>query len=138
MDAMPYCIENNITILAYSSMAQGILTGKFGPDHRFEKGDHRVKNKLFKPEIFKRVQQALTKLRSLAERYSITLGQLALAWVIAQPETCAIAGARNAEQVLQNVKAAEVHLSAADIEEMDTISRLVTDHLDGSPVMWAF
>ena len=42
-DAMPYCIENNITILAYSSMAQGILTGKFGPDHKFAKGDHRSK-----------------------------------------------------------------------------------------------
>ena len=138
MDAMPYCIDNNITILAYSSMAQGILTGKFGPHHKFEKGDHRVKNKLFKPENFKRVQQALTKLRPIADRYNISLGQLALAWVIAQPGTCAIAGARNAEQVLQNAKAAEVHLSAADLEEMDTISRLVTDHLDGSLVMWEF
>ncbi|UCF84950.1 MAG: aldo/keto reductase [Desulfobacteraceae bacterium] len=138
MDAMPYCIENNITILAYSSMAQGILTGKFGPHHKFEKGDHRVKNKLFKPENFKRVQQALTKLRPIADRYNISLGQLALAWVIAQPGTCAIAGARKAEQVLQNAKAAEVRLSAADLEEMDTISRIVTDHLDGSPVMWEF
>ena len=49
-DTVPYCVENNITILAYSSMAQGLLTGKFGPDHKFMKGDHRAKNKLFKPE----------------------------------------------------------------------------------------
>ena len=137
-EAMPYCIENNITILAYSSMAQGILTGKFAPGHTFAKGDHRSKNKLFKPENHKRVHQALTKLRPIAERYNISLGQLALAWVIARPGTCAIAGARNAEQVLQNAEAGEVHLSAADLEEMDTISRLVTDHLNGSPVMWEF
>jgi myo-inositol catabolism protein IolS len=137
-DAMPYCVENNITILAYSSMAQGILTGKFGPDHKFVKGDHRAKNKLYMPETFKRVQQALNRLRPIAHRHNISLGQLALAWVIAQPGTCAIAGARNAEQALQNSKAAEVHLSAPDLEEMDTISRIVTDHLDDNPVMWQF
>ena len=137
-DAMTYCVENKITILAYSSMAQGILTGKFGPDHKFVKGDHRTKNRLFKPETFKRVQQALTRLRPIADQHNISLGQLALAWVIAQPGTCAIAGARNAEQVLQNSKAAEVHLSALDLEEMDTISRIVTDHLDDNPVMWEF
>ena len=137
-DAMTYCVENKITILAYSSMAQGILTGKFGPDHKFVKGDHRTKNRLFKPENFKRVQQALTRLRSIADQHNISLGQLALAWVIAQPGTCAIAGARNAEQVLQNSKAAEVHLSALDLEEMDTVSRIVTDHLDDNPVMWEF
>ncbi len=137
-DAMPYCIENNITILAYSSMAQGILTGKFGPDHKFAKGDHRSKHKLFKRENFKRVQQALNSLRPIADRYGFSLGQLALAWVIAHQGVCAIAGARNAEQVLQNAKATEGHLSETDLKEMDTISRSVTDCLDANPIMWEF
>ncbi len=137
-DAMPYCIENNITILAYSSMAQGILTGKFGPDHKFAKGDHRSKHKLFKRENFKRVQQALNRLRLIADRYGFSLGQLALAWVIAHQGVCAIAGARNAEQVLQNAKATEGHLSETDLKEMDTISRSVTDCLDANPIMWEF
>ncbi|MBD1941817.1 aldo/keto reductase, partial [Coleofasciculus sp. FACHB-712] len=35
-DAMPYCVENKISILAYSSLAQGLLTGKFGSDHQFD------------------------------------------------------------------------------------------------------
>ena len=137
-DAMPYCIDNNITILAYSSMAQGILTGKFGRDHKFAKGDHRSKNKLFKRENFKRVQQALNRLHPIADRYDFSLGQLALAWVIAHQGVCAIAGARNAEQVSQNAKAAEGHLSDTDLKEMDTISRSVTDCLDANPVMWEF
>jgi len=135
-DAMPYCVENNITILAYSPLAQGILTGKFGSGHTFTKGDIRSKHKLFKPENFVLVQQALDNLRPIAQRHRMSLGQLALAWIIAQPETCAIVGARNAEQVLENVKAVDVHLSTADLEEMDTIGRIVTDHLDNNPVMW--
>jgi myo-inositol catabolism protein IolS len=137
-DARPYCVENNITILAYSSMAQGLLTGKFGINHKFAKGDHRLKNKLFKGENYQRVQQALERLRPIAEGNGISLGQLALAWLIAQPRTCAIAGARNAEQVRQNAKAGEILLSSADLEEIDQIGRSVTEHLDDNPVMWEF
>jgi len=55
-DAIPCCVRNKISILAYSPMAQGILTGKFGPDHTFEDGDHRAKNRLFHPEHYPRVQ----------------------------------------------------------------------------------
>ena len=137
-DAMPYCIENNITILAYSPLAQGFLTGKFGPDHRFAKGDHRSKNKLFKPDNYRRVQEALTGLRPIADRYGLSLAQVALGWLIAQPGTCAIAGARNTEQVLDNAKAAGVRLSSEDLAEIDTLGRAVTDHLDEDSVMWDF
>jgi aryl-alcohol dehydrogenase-like predicted oxidoreductase len=137
-DARPYCVENTITVLAYSSMAQGLLTGKFGSNHKFAEGDHRSRNKLFKPDNYQRVQQALEKLRPIAERYGISLGQLALGWLIVQPNTCAIAGARTAEQVEQNAKAGEILISPSDLEEIDQIGRSVTDHLDDNPVMWEF
>jgi aryl-alcohol dehydrogenase-like predicted oxidoreductase len=137
-DAMPYCVENNITILAYSPLAQGLLTGKFGPEHKFAKGDHRSKNRLFEPENYQRVQQALATLRPVADRLGVTLAQLALAWLISQPNTCAIAGARNAEQALDNAKAAEILLSAADLEEIGEIGSTVADHFDDNPVMWKF
>ncbi|MDB4444230.1 aldo/keto reductase [bacterium] len=136
-DAMAYCVENNITILAYSPMAQGLLTGKFEPDHKFAKKDNRSRNRLFKPENRARVQEALAKLRPIADRHGATPGQLALAWVMAQPGTCAIAGARNAEQVTENAKAAEISLPDTDLTEIDAIGRLVTDHMDDNPVMWA-
>lgn len=135
-DAMPYCIENNISILAYSSLAQGLLTGKFGRGHQLEQGDHRAKNKLFKRENYERVQQALDKLRPIAERHQCTLAQLSLAWLIAQPQSNAIAGARNAQQASQNAKAGEMKLSRDELEEIDAIARHVTDHLDNNPVMW--
>ena len=135
-DAMPYCVENNISILAYSSLAQGLLTGKFERGHKFEEGDNRAKNKLFNGENYERAQQALDKLRPIAERHHCSLSQLSLAWLIAQPQTNAIAGARNAEQPSQNAKAADVKLSADELQEIDAIGRLVTNHLDENPVMW--
>lgn len=137
-EVLPFCVANNITVLAYSSLAQGLLTGKFGPEHSFERGDHRAKNRLFKGEHFKRAQQALDQLRPIAERHEVSLAQISLAWVIAQPGTCAIAGARNAQQVRENAKAAEIRLSAEDLAEMDAIGRTVTHHLDDNPIMWEF
>ena len=138
IDAMPYCKENNITILAYSPMAQGLLTGKFAKDHQFEKGDHRAKNRLFIPDNYQRVQEALQKLRPLAEEKKISLGQLALAWVISHAGACAIAGARNAEQAVQNAAAAEISLSDDELARLDEIGRLVTEHMDDDPMMWNF
>jgi aryl-alcohol dehydrogenase-like predicted oxidoreductase len=137
-DAMPFCVENSTTVLAYSSMAQGLLTGKFGPDHKFEKGDHRARNRLFAPDNYQRVQKALDELRTIAWRKKISIGQLALAWVIAQPMACAIAGARNAYQAVQNAAAVKIQLSEDELSELDAIGRTVTDHLDDNPVMWNF
>ncbi|MBD2453594.1 aldo/keto reductase [Nostoc sp. FACHB-87] len=135
-DALPYCIENQISILAYSPLAQGLLTGKFTRGQKFAPEDNRAKNKLFQGENFERAHQALDKLRPIAERHNSTLAQLALAWLIAQPQANAIAGARYPEQAQDNAKAADVKLSSEEIAEIDSIGRIVTDHLDDNPVMW--
>ena len=137
-DAAPYCIENNISILAYSSLAQGLLTGKFGLDHQFAQGDHRAKNRLFQGENYQHAQNALEQLRPIAKSHNCTLAQLSLAWLIAQPQTSAIAGVRNAKQVEDNAKAASVNLSSDELKEIDRIGKQVTDRLDNNPVMWNF
>ncbi|PIG91460.1 aldo/keto reductase [Gloeocapsopsis sp. IPPAS B-1203] len=135
-DVMPYCVEHNISILAYSPLAQGLLTGKFGQGHQFDSQDNRSKNKLFQGENYERAQQALEKLRPIAERHQASLANLAIAWLIAQPQTQAIVGARTAEQAVGNAKAATVQLSTEELAEIDAIGRIVTDHLDENPVMW--
>ncbi|WOD40404.1 aldo/keto reductase [Nodosilinea sp. E11] len=134
----PYCVEHNLSILAYSSLAQGLLTGKFGPGQQFPKEDIRSKNKLFQPPLYEKAQAALEQLRSIADRHHTTLGNLALAWLIAQPQTTAIVGARNSAQAKENASAAAVALSADDLADIDAISRTVTDHLPADPVMWTF
>jgi aryl-alcohol dehydrogenase-like predicted oxidoreductase len=139
----PYCIENQISILAYSPLAQGLLTGKFREGFQLEEGDHRAKNKLFQGENFQRVQKALDEPRPSADRHGCSLAQLALAWPIRQPRTHAIAGVRNATQAIRryapdNAAAMTVDLSPEDVAEIDSIGRRVTDFLDDNPVMREF
>ena len=135
-DAVPYCETNKISIIAYSPLAQGLLTGKFGRGHTFEEGDNRGANKLFSGENFERAQNALDRLRPLADKYGVTLGQLSLAWLIAQPQTSAIVGARNAEQAAQNALAGDVEIDEDDLEMIDEIGSSVTDRLDNNQMMW--
>jgi aryl-alcohol dehydrogenase-like predicted oxidoreductase len=135
-ETLSWCRKRGVTILAYSPMAQGLLTGKFGPDHQFEKGDHRSGNRLFQADVYPQIQQALAALRPIAEKKGITMAQLALAWVIAKPGVCAIAGARNADQAIDNARAGAVTLNDAELEELDRISRPVTDLIDENPVQW--
>lgn len=135
-EAMSYCVEQQISILAYSPLAQGLLTGKFKLGHQFEPNDNRAKNKLFQGENYIRAQQALDRLRPIADRYQVSLANLAIAWLIAQPRTNAIVGVRHAEQATENAHAATVQLTPSDLAEINAIGRMVTDHLDTNPVMW--
>jgi len=137
-DALPFCLDHNMTVLAYSPLAQGLLTGKFGPNHQFDPADVRATNKLFQGETYVRAQAALEQLRPIADRYQTSLANLALAWLIAQPQTCAICGVRSAEQAIENAKAADLQLSTDDLAAIDRIGRTVTDHLDADPVLWNF
>ena len=135
-DAVPYCVEHNISVLAYSSLAQGLLTGKFSPGHKFDSDDHRSDNVLFQGENIKRASKVLEQLKPIADKHNCTLAQLSLAWLIAQPQANAIAGARTAKHAEDNAKAAEVNLSTKELQEIDRLGRQVTDHLDDNPVMW--
>ncbi len=137
-EAQAYCIEQQITIFAYSSLAQGLLTGKFSPQHQFDGEDNRASNKLFQGENYIHAQTALAQLRPIAESKGISLAQLALAWVMAQDSIVAIAGARNPDQARDNAQAAQVKLSESELAEIDAIGRGVTNHLDTNPLMWNF
>lgn len=138
-DAQPYCVEQKISILAYSPLAQGLLTGRFERGHQFDPADVRFKSKLFQGENFDRALAALDKLRPIADRHQTSLGNLALAWLIAQPQTNAIVGVRHADQATQNAHAATVTLSAAELSEISAIGQAVFDPMnDGNPVMWNF
>jgi aryl-alcohol dehydrogenase-like predicted oxidoreductase len=115
-DLVPYCIENKKSIIAYSPLQRGLLTGKIKPDHIFDEGDHRQELNYFTPGNIKRVNTVLEPLRQLAETKNATLAQLVLRWTIEQPGiTIALAGARNSAQAVENAKAADLELSPGDI-----------------------
>ncbi|MCH9769259.1 MAG: aldo/keto reductase [Gammaproteobacteria bacterium] len=136
VDLQPYCVEHNLTILAYSALAQGLLTGKFSKDHQFNRNDIRAYNKLFQGELYQQAQIAISQLRQIASELHTKLSTLILAWTIAQPQVCAIVGARNAEQASQNAAAINLKVKPEIISKIDEIGRIVSDKLDDDLVMW--
>jgi aryl-alcohol dehydrogenase-like predicted oxidoreductase len=119
-ETVPYCIGNHLSILAYSPMERGLLTGKIRPGHQFAEGDHRAGLNSFSDGNISRVDGFLEMIKPLAQAKKASLSQLVLRWTIEQPGiTIALAGARNAEQSILNAKAADVRLSK---EEVDSIT----------------
>ena len=119
-ELVPHCLQNNKSIIAYSPLQRGLLTGKIKPGHPFGEGDTRAGNKFYTDENLNRTNAFLEKLRPLAAEKGATLAQLVLRWTIDQPGiTIALAGARNKEQAVQNAQAAEVKLSTEDVQFID-------------------
>lgn len=122
-DVTPYTLEHTIGVLAYSPIAQGLMTGKVTPERTFPEGDWRVKQPWFSVENRRRVAEMLEQVQPIADRHNATLGQVAINWVFSQPGiTTAIVGARNEEQVVENAGAADFTLSE---DELATIRGLV-------------
>ena len=121
-DIIPFCIENNIGILAYSPLQRGLLTGKIKKGHNFGKGDSRPDTIYYREPNLSRIISFTDDLRAIAEERNVTLSQLVLNWTIQQPGiTFALAGARNSAQVLDNIKAAEFTLSDDELERIRTL-----------------
>ena len=113
---LPYCVEQGIGVLAYSPIAQGLLTGKVGMDRTFPEGDIRNQNPLYSAENRRAVLAMLERVRPIADGYNITLGQLFTAWVTHQPGlTTALVGVRNPDQARENAVAGAVTLREADV-----------------------
>lgn len=120
-ETVPYCIEHHKSVLAYSPLERGLLTGKLKAGHQFAEGDHRAGLKFFTDESIVKTNAFLEKIKPLAESKKATLSQLVLRWTIEQPGiTIALAGARNAEQSVQNAKAINIKLSKEEINLINT------------------
>ncbi len=114
-----FCIENQISILAYSPLEQGLLTGKITMETEFKSGDLRKKQFWFQPENRKKVLDALEKIKPIAKERNVTLAQLVINWTFSQPGiTSAIVGARTPEQVEENAGAVNFKLSQEEIQKI--------------------
>ncbi len=108
--------ELDVTILAYSPLAQGLLTGKYTADN--SPSGARSMDQRFKGAGLRKIQPLLEKLSELGEKYGKTQAQVALNWLICQPGVIPIPGIKNASQVQQNAGALGWELSAIEVAEL--------------------
>jgi aryl-alcohol dehydrogenase-like predicted oxidoreductase len=115
-DVVPYALDNNKSILAYSPLERGLLTGKMKPGYKFNDGDHRAGVHFFKDENISRTNEFLQRIKPIAENKGLTLAQLVILWTLQQPGiTIALVGARNVAQATQNAKALESNITDEEI-----------------------
>jgi aryl-alcohol dehydrogenase-like predicted oxidoreductase len=123
-EILPYTREHGIGVLVYGPLAHGLLGGSFTPQTTFAPDDWRSKSEFFHGEPFQRNVAVVEQLKRLAEHNGMTIAQLAIAWVLAQPAIdVAIVGARNPEQLEQTALAGAMHLTQETLQEIERIMR---------------
>lgn len=116
-ETIPYCMRNEKSVIVYSPLERGLLTGKMKPGYAFAEGDHRKNNPFFTDDSIERTNAFLDKLKPLADEKGATLAQLVIRWTVNHPGvTIALVGARNPAQAMQNAKAADIVLSPDEME----------------------
>lgn len=121
-ETIPYCIKHNKAVLAYSPLERGLLTGKIHVGHQFQEGDHRAKHPHFQPDFIDKTNILLERIKPLADDKGVTLAQLVLRWTVERPGiTIALAGARNAQQSVQNAKAMDFNLTQEELDFMNAV-----------------
>jgi aryl-alcohol dehydrogenase-like predicted oxidoreductase len=118
IDLVPFARSEGRVVIAYSPLAQGLLGGRYDADN-LPTGTARRSNPLFLPENLERAEPLIGALRDVAATHQCTPAQIALAWVIRNPNVVAIPGASSIEQVEANVAAAEIELSDSEAAQLD-------------------
>ncbi|MBA3533596.1 MAG: aldo/keto reductase family protein [Ardenticatenales bacterium] len=119
-DVIPTCKHYGIGLTVWSPLAQGILTGKY--NQGIPEGSRGAETNWLKGELSEANVQRVRKLTEIAQGLGITVGQLALAWILRRPEiSSVITGATSPRHVEGNVKASEVKLSSDVTEEIERI-----------------
>lgn len=109
-DLLPYAAEHDRLVIAYSPLAQGLLSGRYSADNP-PSGRVRRINPLFLPENLERAAPLLATLREVADAHDVTMSQAALAYVVHHPRVVAIPGASSEAQVEANAAAGDVVLA---------------------------
>ena len=121
-DLLPFAESTGHVIIAYSPLAQGLLSGRYDRDNR-PANRLRAANPLFLPENLERASGLITVLREVADAHDATPAQVALAWVIRHPMVVAIPGASSLSQLESNVAAASIELADGEIQALNVASR---------------
>ncbi len=116
---LDYCLENDITVIAYSPLAKGMATGKYGP----ENPPPGARKRMYPPEKLQQFQPLIRLLKEIGAGYGKTPAQVALNWTICKG-TIPIPGAKNAKQAAENLGAMGWRLKPEEVDALDEASHL--------------
>lgn len=124
---LPVCMKHSVSVLSYSSLALGLLSGRIGPEREFSGDDLRKNNPRFSVANRRKVAALMEALAPIVAAHDATPAQIVIAWTIQQPGiTFALCGARNPAQASENAKAGRIRLTS---QELNSISEAVTRNL---------
>jgi aryl-alcohol dehydrogenase-like predicted oxidoreductase len=132
-ELLPWAQAHDRLIIAYSPLAQGLLSGRYDAGHR-PTGMVRINSPAFLPENLRRAEPLLDVVRRVAKAHEATPAQVALAWLIRKPHVVVIPGASSAAQVETNAAAADLELS--DEEDEALVSASDAFHPQGVREVW--
>ena len=112
-----------VTLLAYSPLAQGLLTGKYNQDKKQAPEGARKLDSRFNSKGLSKIYPVVNLLADIGRKYEKTPGQVALNWLICQGNVIPIPGAKNARQAQENAGALGWELTKEEIEQLEQITR---------------
>ena len=117
----PVLEELQIGFVAFSPLANGLLSAQYNKDSKFEKEtDYRSAMPQFTPEAFDKNEEMIRYIKEMADKKNATPAQISLAWMLAkEPWIVPIPGTRKYGRLIENAQAAEVSLSRQEVEDLD-------------------
>jgi aryl-alcohol dehydrogenase-like predicted oxidoreductase len=115
--------ELGVTIVAYSPLARGLITGQYKSPDDFEEDDFRRTIPKYQAENFPKILDVVKRIENIGQKHNATAGQVTLAWILAQGDDfVVIPGTKKIKYVKENMGAAEVKLSADEIKAVRKIA----------------
>jgi len=131
-DLAPLCARHGISVISYSSLALGLLTGKIGPERTFDGDDLRKADPRFSVENRRKATAFASAIGPVAARRAASVAEIVIAWTVRRPGIdFALCGARNPAQATENARAGGVALDDADIAEINAAAERHLAGLDG-------
>jgi aryl-alcohol dehydrogenase-like predicted oxidoreductase len=127
-EVVPLATDQRLAILPWSPLAGGFLSGKFSRDSKGPEGSRRTTFD-FPPIDRERAFNIIDAMRPIAKAHDVSVARVALSWVVHQPHvTSTIIGAKTHEQLVDNIAATELKLSAPELETLTKVSALPPEY----------
>ncbi|MBB3175728.1 aldo/keto reductase [Variovorax sp. Sphag1AA] len=127
-ELVPMLASEGVGLMVWSPLAGGLLSGKYGREQQAEEGSRRTTFD-FPPVNKDRAFDCVDAMRPIAKAHGVSVAQIALSWLLHQPQvTSVIIGAKRPDQLADNIAATKVTLTAAELEQLDAVSRLPAEY----------